>query len=109
MSKTEKLDRRDPKKNKSEAIRQVLKKHPLAKASDVVDKVKEQFGHTVPQSSVYMAKTRRNIKKRARRNPSRNSTSPSAVQFAAIRTGKQLLTECGSLSNAVDLLKAIAG
>jgi len=51
-------DRTDPKRNKSLAIRLVLKKMPSAKASEVAEAVKKEFGHEVHQNMVYMVKTK---------------------------------------------------
>jgi hypothetical protein len=56
-----KSDRTDPKKNKSLAIRNVLKKKSNAKAADVIAAVKKEYGHTVNENHVYMMKTKANM------------------------------------------------
>ena len=58
---SEKSDRSDPKKNKSLAIRQVLKKMPKAKAAEVAAAVKQEYGHEVSQNQIYMVKTKSNM------------------------------------------------
>ena len=47
MPKKAKSDRSDPRKNKSLAIRLVLKKTPDAKASEVVQTVLSEYGHKI--------------------------------------------------------------
>ena len=107
-------DRSDPRKNKSLAIRTVMKKMPSAKASDIVTAVKKEFGHDVKQNMVYMVKTNANMAAdgRPRDNAGRASASPisSAHQWVeAIKLGRQLLRATGSVANATALLKAIEG
>jgi hypothetical protein len=107
-----KSDRSDPKKNKSLAIRNVLRRMPSAKASEVVAIVKKEYGHTVNQNRVYMVKTKTNMASDGRvRTPktTRSSTpmtSP-ALWVEAIKTARQLLKATGSVPNAVALLKAV--
>jgi hypothetical protein len=105
-------DRYDPKKNKSLAIRNVLKKMPSAKASEVVVAVKKEYGHRVNPNRVYMVKTKTNMASDGRvRSPKamKNNTpmtSP-ALWVEAIKTARQLLKATGSVANAVALLKAV--
>ena len=107
-----KSDRSDPKKNKSLAIRNVLRKLPTAKATDVVAAVKKEYGHTVNQNRVYMVKTKTNMASDGRvrsKKTMKNSTpmkSP-ALWVEAIKTARQLLKATGSVPNAVALLKAV--
>jgi hypothetical protein len=107
-----KSDRSDPKKNKSLAIRNVLRKMPTAKAAEVVAAVKKEYGHTVNQNRVYMVKTKTNMASDGRVRPpktTKNSTpltSP-AMWVDAIKTARQLLKATGSVPNAVALLKAV--
>ena len=56
-----KADRSDPKTNKSLAIRMVLKRMPNAKASEVAEAVKKEYGHNVGASIIYMVKTKLNM------------------------------------------------
>lgn len=105
-------DRSDPKKNKSLAIRNVLRKMPTAKASEVVAAVKKEYGHRVNTNRVYMVKTKTNMASDGRPKSAktiRNSTpmtSPT-LWVEAIKTARQLLKSTGSVPNAVALLKAI--
>jgi hypothetical protein len=107
-------DRADPKKNKSLAIRNVLRKMPAAKASEVAAAVKKEYGHSVNRNRVYMVKTKTNMAHdgRLRRTKAGNNSTPmvsAALWVAAIKTGRQLLKATGSVPNAVALLKAIDG
>lgn len=107
-----KSDRSDPKKNKSLAIRTVLKKMPHAKAADVVVAVKKEFGHDVGQNMVYMVKAKTNmvtdgrprIPKMAKKDTPMTS---SALWVEAIKIARQLLKSTGSVANATALLKAL--
>src|SRR5258708_31818088 len=56
-----KSERADPKKNKSLAIRNVLKKKPNAKAAEVAAAGKKEYGHTVDPNRIYMVKTMTNM------------------------------------------------
>ena len=113
MAKKSKSDRSDPRKNKSLAIRMVLKKMPQAKASEVADAVKKEFGHKVPQNMVYMVKTKGNMASdRQQKGGSQRVASPMAspaMWVDAIRLGRRLLKATGSVENATALLKAIDG
>ena len=105
-------DRMDPKKNKSLAIRMVLKDLPKAKAADVMEAVKKQFGHEISQNMVYMVKTKMNMAsdgrpKRETRSKSDSTLSSAALWVEAIKLGRQLLHATGSFANATALLKAI--
>jgi hypothetical protein len=106
-------DRKDPKQNKSLAIRTVLKGMPNAKASEVAAEVKKAFGHTVSVNQIYMIKTKSSIKKRtkAERKSAEaarsGKLSSAALWVDAIKLAKQLLGATGSVDNAVELLKAI--
>ena len=106
-------DRSDPKKNKSLAIREVLRKMPpTAKAAEVVAAVKKEYGHTVNPNRVYMVKTKTNMAADGRvRMPTTTKhstpmTSPT-LWVEAIKTARQLLKATGSVPNAVALLKAV--
>jgi hypothetical protein len=107
-----KSERTDPKKNKSLAIRLVLKKKPNAKASEVAAAVKKEYGHTINSNHVYMIKTKANMASDGRPRKTiaaRNDTpltSP-ALWVDAIKTARQLLKVTGSLPNAIAILKAM--
>jgi len=109
---TSRSDRSDPKKNKSLAIRHVLRKLPTAKASEVVVAVKKEYGHIVNPNRVYMVKAKTNMASDGRAKTTR-TTKPStpmtsaALWVEAIKTARRLLEVTGSVPNAVALLKAI--
>jgi hypothetical protein len=107
-----KTDRTDPKKNKSLAIRNILKKKPAAKVVDIVAAVKKEYGHTVNENHVYMVKTKNNMAadgRPRRTKPSDNGTpmSTAALWVDAIKTARQLIKVTGSVANATALLKAV--
>jgi hypothetical protein len=107
-----KVDRTDPRKNKSLAIRMVLKKMPGAKAKDVTDAVQKEFGHKVGQNMVYMVKTKSNMAsdgrpRRSRTSPRDNPMTSAAAWIDAIKIGRHLLKATGSVANATALLKAL--
>jgi hypothetical protein len=107
-----KVDRSDPRKNKSLAIRIVLKKLPSAKASEIVEAVKKEFGHKVAQNMVYMVKTKTNMESDGRMKRTKNSKADTpmrtaALWVAAIKTGRDLLKATGSVANATALLRAL--
>jgi hypothetical protein len=106
-------DRKDPKQNKSLAIRTVLKGMANNKASEVAAEVKKQFGHSVSVNQIYMIKTKSSIKNRAKSErksaaaASNGKLSSAALWVDAIKLAKQLLIATGSVDNAIALLKAI--
>jgi hypothetical protein len=107
-----KSERTDPKKNKSLAIRLVLKKKPTAKASEVAAAVKKEFGHTINPNQIYMIKTKANMAAdgRPRKTSAGNNGTPltsAALWVDAIKTARQLLKATGSVPNAVAVLKAL--
>ena len=107
-----KVDRGDPRKNKSLAIRLVLKNKPNAKASEVAAVVKKEYGHKINPNQIYMIKTKSNMASDGRprkTSASKNDTpltSP-ALWVDAIKTARQLLKATGSVPNAIAILKAI--
>ena len=108
-----KSERSDPKKNKSLAIRNVLKKKPNAKAAEVAAAVKRDYGHTVAPNRIYMVKTKANMAADGRPRSStaaKNGTLTSAALWVdAIKTARQLLKSTGSVPNAIAILKAVDG
>jgi hypothetical protein len=107
-------DRKDPRKNKSLAIRTVLARMPKAKAVDVVAAVKKDFGHDIKLNMVYMVKTKANMAangkpKAAGGARDKSHLSSPAEWVEAIRYARQLLRAAGSVSTATALLKAIEG
>ena len=116
MPKNGKSDRSDPKKNKSLAIRMMLRKMPTAKAAEVADAVTKEYGHKMKPNMVYMVKTKLNMAadgrpRRSKGNGPRNRGVPSSAAewVEAIRIARQLLRVTGSAANATALLKAVEG
>ena len=107
-----KVDRSDPRKNKSLAIRTVLQKMPGAKAADVAAAVKKDFGHKVGRNMIYMVKTKSNMAsdgrpRRTRSSPRDNPMATGAQWVEAIKLARELLKATGSVANATALLKAL--
>jgi hypothetical protein len=107
-----KVDRADPKKNRSLAIRTVLKKMPKAKAVDVAAAVKKEFGHTVGPNMIYMVKTKSNMAsdgrpKRLKGAPRQSPMSTGTEWVEAIKMARELLKTTGGLANATALMKAL--
>jgi hypothetical protein len=105
-------DRSDPKKNKSLAIRNVIKKMPQASAAEVTEAVKREYGHAVKVNMVYMVKTKTNMAATTKRTkaPPSNGRPVGATQWVeAIRIARHLLKATGSVNNATALLKALDG
>jgi hypothetical protein len=107
-----KSDRTDPKKNKSLAIRLVLKRKPTAKASEVAALVKREYGHTINPNQIYMIKTKSNMASDGRPRKTiaaRNDTplTSAALWVDAIKTARQLLKSTGSVPNAIAILRAL--
>ena len=106
-------DRKDPKQNKSLAIRTVLKGMPNNKATEVAAEVKKQFGHTVSVNQIYMIKTKSSMAQRSKAERKaaaasrEGKLSSAALWVDAIKLAKQLLVATGSVDNAIALLKAI--
>ena len=114
MARPNAVDRADPKKNKSLAIRTMLKKMPNAKASEVVDAVKKEFGLQVAQNMVYMVKTKTTMHtaggtKKRNISDKKSPMTSAALWVEAIKIARQLLRATGSVENATALLKAIDG
>ena len=105
-------DRTDPTKNKSLAIRNVIKTMPTAKATEVAAAVKKEYGHTISPNMVYMVKTKNNMAatRKKKKRPSRKGRPVGAAQWVeAIKIARQLLKATGSVDNATALLKAVNG
>src|SRR5687767_2935825 len=98
-------DRSDPKKNKSLAIRNVLKRVPNAKAREIASLVKKEYGHQVGPNMIYMVKTKSNMAADGRPRKTRGSKADSpmvspALWIEAIKIARQLLKATGSVPNA---------
>jgi hypothetical protein len=106
------VDRSDPRKNKSLAIRTVLQRMPSAKAKEVAAAVHKEFGHKVGQNMIYMVKTKSNMAADGRPRRSKsvardNPMTTAALWIDAIKLGRELLHATGSVANATALLKAL--
>jgi hypothetical protein len=105
-------ERTDPKKNKSLAIRLVLKRKPNAKASEIAATVKKEYGHSINPNQIYMIKTKANMASdgRPRRMSAAKNDTPltsPALWGDAIKTARKLLKATGSVPNAIAILKAM--
>jgi hypothetical protein len=113
MAKKAKIDRTDPRKNKSLAIRTVLAKMPKAKAAEIAEAVKSEYGHNVSTTLVYLVKSKANIKAGRRGKPKGQAVaaapSSAAAWVESIRLARRLLQATGSVDNAVAILKAVEG
>src|SRR5687768_12044278 len=105
-------DRSDPKRNKSLAIRNTIKKMPNASAGEIAEAVKREYGHAIKLNMVYMVKTKSNMAatRRKTKTPTSKGSPVGAAQWVeAIKIARQLLKATGSVSNATALLKALDG
>lgn len=112
--KASRTNRMDPRTNKTLAVRMVLRKMPSAKASEVADAVKNEYGHKISNNMVYMVKTKTNMAadgrpKRTKTSPRDNPMTSTALWIDAIKMARQLLKATGSVANATALLKAVDG
>jgi hypothetical protein len=98
-------DRTDPKQNKSLAIRTVLRRNPDAKAVEVADAVREEFGHDVSINMVYLVKAKTNARKGTRTESSRSSVPTDWIE--SIKAARQLIRSTGSVESATALLKVL--
>lgn len=112
--KVSKSHRSNPAKNKSLAIRNVIKKMPTAKGSEIAEVVKKEYGHVVSPNMIYMMKTKTNMvadgRPTNRETKSKSGGTPMtspALWIDAIKIARQLLKATGSVANATALLKAI--
>jgi hypothetical protein len=110
---TGRSNREDPMVNKSLAIRLVLGKMKGAKASEVAEAVKREYGHDIAVNSVYMAKAKKKVKSRknaktAEGKPAATTKMGSASDWvAAIKAARNLLSVAGSADTAIALVKAV--
>ena len=107
-------DRKDPKKNKSLAIRITLGKLPNAKAAEIVEAVKKEYGHDVTPNVIYMTKTKMNVKK-TRKKRGESATKDLGLMTSAkswvnaIQAARDLVKSTGGADNAIALIKAVGG
>lgn len=110
MAKKSKVDRQDPKSNKSLAIREIVAKMPKAKAAEIAEAVKAEYGHTVTSTLIYLVKSKSNVKKAGRETGAAAPKIGSAAEWVeSIKLARRLLQASGSVENAVAILKAVEG
>lgn len=101
---------KDPRKNKSSAIRRVIKRNPTAKVGEVANAVKNEFGHKVSPDRILMEKTKKNMvtHREQTKTPWKTGHPVGAAQWVeAIKIARQLLSLTGSVDNAMSLLNAL--
>jgi hypothetical protein len=109
--KAAKGDRNNPKENKGLEIRTALAKMPNAKGAEIAAAVKEQYGHTVTPTLIYLVKSKSNVKA-TRRGTSKGTVTAAAPSSTAewvesIKVARRLLQATGSVESAVAILKAV--
>jgi len=115
MAKKASNERTDPHANKSLAIRLTLERMPAAKASEIADAVRTNYGHKISTTLVYLVKSKVNVKKADRKtgkagvvaNGKAKPIGGAAEWVDAIRLARKLLAATGSVENAVAILKAV--
>lgn len=99
-AKKAKADRQDPRSNKSLAIREIIAKMPKAKAAEIAEAVKAEYGHTVTSTLVYLVKSKSNVKQ-ARRKTGKTPTIGSAW------TGSSRSSSPGDCSSRAGVLRML--
>lgn len=92
----------------------VLKTMPGAKATDVAEAVKREYGHKVHPNMVYVIKTKSNMahdgRPRRKKSDGRGTPMNSATLWVeGIKIARELLRVTGGVANATALLKALDG
>ena len=100
-------DRTDPKVNKSLAIRLVLEKAPNAKALEVAEAVKTEYGHKVTPTLVYLVKSKTRKPSKRRSIASKRVQKPAGALVASIKAARALLAAAGDVINARAVLDAL--
>jgi hypothetical protein len=101
--------RRDPKANKSLAIRMVLEAHPGIAPKDAVPLVKKKYGHAIDAKLVSIVKSKigsRQVAERAKATPRGGSA---AVDLDALQAGVVFVRQAGGFVQARDLLSILEG
>lgn len=96
--------RRDPKANKSLAIRMVLAEHPGIAPKDAAPLVKKQYGHMVDPKLVSIVKSKigsRQVAERAKATPRGGNA---AIDMHALQAGVVFVRQAGGFVQARDLL-----
>lgn len=96
--------RRDPKTNKSLAVRMVLTDSPGIAPKDAVPVVKKKFGHIVDAKFVSIVKSKvgsRQVAERAKATPRGGNA---AVDLDALQAGVVFVRQAGGFVQARDLL-----
>ena len=96
--------RRDPKANKSLAIRMILEANPGIAPKDAVPLVKKKFGHAIDAKLVSIVKSKigsRQVAQRAKATPRGGNA---AVDLDALQAGVVFGRQAGGFAQARDLL-----
>ena len=110
MAKKKSTRSQDPMTNKNSAIRRVIKRNPAAKVGEVLNAVKDEFGHKVSPDRILMEKTKKNMvtTRSKTKTPWKTGHPVGAAQWIdAIKIARQLLSLTGSVDNAMSLLSAL--
>ena len=92
--------RTDHHQNKSLAIRMVLKGNRKAPTDDIIAAVKSEYGHTVVPTTVYMVKTKMNLKKGKRSKKAAAASGAAGGNSKVVARTKKMSTD-----NWVDAIK----
>ena len=82
---------------------------PKAKAAEIAEAVKAQYGHTVTSALVYLVKSKSNVKQAGRKTGIAPTIGSAADWVESIKLARRLLQSSGSVENAVAILKAVEG
>lgn len=109
--KASKADRADPRTNKSLAIRNVIAKLPKAKAAEIAEAVKAEYGHTVTPTLIYLVKSKAGVKASRKAAGRAKPTSKTSREdwIDSIRHARRLLQSAGGLENSIAILRAVEG
>ena len=110
MAAKKSMKSKDPMTNKSSAIRRVIKRNPTAKIGEVVDAVKDEFGHKVSPDRILVEKTKKNMvtnRKKTKTQWKIGHPVGAAQWIEAIKIARQLLSLTGSVDNAMAILNAL--
>ena len=96
--------RKDPKANKSLAIRTVLAANPESVPKDAVPLVKKQYGHAVDAKLVSIVKSKVGSRKVAERAKATPRGGNAAIDLDALQAGVVFVRQAGGFVQAKDLL-----
>jgi ribosomal protein L23 len=82
---------------------------PKAKAAEIAEAVKAEYGHTVAPTLMNLVKSKSNVKKAGRKKGAAPTMGWAAEWVESIKLARRLLQATGSVANAVAILKAVEG